>query len=95
MLLKLLMPLTKLLRKRIPDPNQLSLEDLFSDTSPSPAVASTVPDTPIPPGHRRLCLDTLNLDYRLLRSKRKTIGFLIDDDGLRVSAPRWITINEI
>lgn len=94
-LLKLLMPLTKLLRKRIPDPNQLSLEDLFSDTNPSPAVASTVPDTPIPPGHRRLRLDTLNLDYRLLRSKRKTIGFLIDDDGLRVSAPRWITVNEI
>ena len=94
-LLKLLMPLTKLLRKRIPDPNQLSLEDLFSDSNPSPAAASTVPDTPIPPGHRRLRLDNLNLDYRLLRSKRKTIGFLIDDDGLRVSAPRWITINEI
>lgn len=94
-LLKFLMPLTKLLRKRIPDPNQLSLEDLFSDTNSSPAVASTVPDTPIPPGHRRLRLDNLNLDYRLLRSKRKTIGFLIDDDGLRVSAPRWITINEI
>jgi predicted metal-dependent hydrolase len=89
------MPLTKLLRKRIPDPNQLSLEDLFSDSNPSPAAASTVPDTPIPPGHRRLRLDNLNLDYRLLRSKRKTIGFLIDDDGLRVSAPRWITINEI
>ena len=94
-LLKFLMPLTKLLRKRIPDPNQLSLEDLFSDSNPSPAAASTVPDKPIPPGHRRLRLDNLNLDYRLLRSKRKTIGFLIDDDGLRVSAPRWITINEI
>lgn len=92
---RLLMPITKLLRKRTPDPNQLALDGLFSDTDSAPAFTTTVPDTPIPAGHRRIRLDHLNLDYRLLRSKRKTIGFLIDDDGLRVSAPRWVTINEI
>ena len=94
-LLRLLMPFTKFLKKRSPDPNQLSLEGLFGDTGGAAPVASTVPDTPIPAGHRRIRLDHLNLDYRLLRSKRKTIGFLIDDEGLRVSAPRWVTINEI
>lgn len=89
------MSLKQLFKKKQADPNQLTLDDLFgqaTDASPPP---STVPDTPIPPGHRRLRLDNLNLDYRLLRSKRKTIGFLIDDDGLRVTAPRWVTVAEI
>ena len=89
------MSLTKFLKKRIPDPNQLSLDALFGDIDNTAPLASTVPDTPIPAGHRRIRLEQLNLDYRLIRSKRKTIGFLIDDDGLRVSAPCWITINEI
>ncbi|MFM7483844.1 MAG: M48 family metallopeptidase [Burkholderiaceae bacterium] len=89
------MSLTKFLKKRIPDPNQLSLDTLFGDSDNTAHLVSTVPDTPIPAGHRRIRLEQLNLDYRLIRSKRKTIGFLIDDDGLRVSAPRWITINEI
>lgn len=35
------------------------------------------------------------LEYRLLRSKRRTIGFLIDDDGLRITAPRWVQVAEI
>ena len=35
------------------------------------------------------------LEYRLLRSKRRSIGFLIDDEGLRITAPRWVTIAEI
>lgn len=35
------------------------------------------------------------LEYRLLRSKRRSIGFLIDDDGLRITAPRWVPIVEI
>ena len=89
------MSLTKFLKKRIPDPNQLSLDALFGDSDNTAPLVSTVPDTPIPAGHRRIRLEQLNLDYRLIRSKRKTIGFLIDDDGLRVSAPRWININEI
>ena len=90
------MSLKQFLRKKFVDPNQLSLEDLFGETPSADAPPpSTVPDTPIPPGHRRLRLDGLALDYRLLRSKRKTIGFLIDDDGLRVTAPRWVTVAEI
>jgi predicted metal-dependent hydrolase len=35
------------------------------------------------------------LDYRLQRSKRRSIGFLIDDEGLRITAPKWVTIGEI
>jgi len=35
------------------------------------------------------------LVYRLRRSKRRTIGFMIDDDGLRISAPKWVGIAQI
>lgn len=89
------MSLKRLFKKKPVDPNQLSLDDLFGETPGREAPPSTVPDTPIPPGHRRIRLDSLALDYRLLRSKRKTIGFLIDDDGLRVTAPRWVTVAEV
>ena len=35
------------------------------------------------------------VEYRLLRSQRRSIGFLIDDEGLRITAPKWVTIAEI
>ena len=44
---------------------------------------------------RRLQLEAGMLDYMLLRSKRRTIGFLISDSGLRVTAPRWVTLRDI
>jgi len=33
--------------------------------------------------------------WQLLRAKRRTIGFQIDHRGLRVSAPRWVSVREI
>ena len=89
------MSLKQFLRKKFIDPNQLSFDGLFGEDSTSSVSPSTVPEPPVPAGHRRLRFDHLFLDYRLLRSKRKTIGFLIDDDGLRVTAPRWVTLAEI
>lgn len=89
------MSLKQLLRKKVIDPNQLSFDSLFGEVAPAVPARSTVPETPIPAGHRRIRFDDLVLDYRLLRSKRKTIGFLIDDDGLRVTAPRWVTLTDI
>lgn len=97
----------KLLRRRQPDPNQLALQlDLFAaDPAPArtpdadgmlPPVAPAPPrSTPIPPGKRRIHLEPHELDYVLLRSKRRSIGFVIDDDGLRVTAPRWVALAEI
>ncbi|MFX7870461.1 YgjP-like metallopeptidase domain-containing protein, partial [Acinetobacter baumannii] len=35
------------------------------------------------------------IDFALLRSKRRTIGFLVSDEGLRVTAPKWVTLAEI
>jgi predicted metal-dependent hydrolase len=56
------------------------------DTSKTPAPAN---------GKRRIHLQEHFLDYTLLRSKRRSIGFLIEDEGLRVTAPRWVTLGEI
>ncbi len=90
------MSLKQYLRQKFADPNQLSLLDLLPGAKVYPEPPrSTVPESPIPAGHRRLRLDEHTLDYRLLRSKRRTIGFLIDDEGLRVTAPRWVTVAEI
>lgn len=66
-----------------------------ASSAPAAPVLPAVPATPLAAGVRRLRLDPHVLDYRLLRSKRRTIGFLIDDEGLRVTAPRWVTVTEI
>ena len=47
------------------------------------------------PGRRRVQVGDYLLEYRLQRSKRRTIGFLIDEDGLRITAPRWVPIAEV
>jgi len=35
------------------------------------------------------------IGFVLLRSRRRTIGFVITDDGLRVTAPNWVTLAQI
>lgn len=46
----------------------------------------------LPGARRSLKVSAQTVDYLLRRSKRRTVGFLIDDHGLRVTAPRWLTI---
>jgi predicted metal-dependent hydrolase len=44
---------------------------------------------------RQILIQDQVLEYELRRSKRRSIGFLIGDDGLRMTAPRWVTIADI
>jgi predicted metal-dependent hydrolase len=81
---------------------QPALDDRAPERSPKskpPAdtIAPAPPPTPRikPTGKRRVQLKEHALDYSLLRSKRRSIGFLIDDDGLRITAPKWVTVAEI
>ncbi len=47
-------------------------------------------------GNRRWYrLQNQYIDYLLRRSRRRTIGFLIDDRGLTVTAPKWVSVAEI
>ena len=43
-------------------------------------------------GQRQLQLGSMPIDYTLQRSTRRTIGFVISDSGLRVTAPRWVLL---
>jgi 1-acyl-sn-glycerol-3-phosphate acyltransferase len=46
------------------------------------------------PPRRQLLVGEFILEYELRRSTRRSIGFMIDDDGLRVTAPKRISIAE-
>jgi predicted metal-dependent hydrolase len=93
-----------------PEPQQLSLQlDFFtSDFSAQPPIDHPAPKlsptagvqlplvpTVVPAGKRRLIVNEIALDYVLVRAKRRTIGFLIDDDGLHIRAPKWVPVAEI
>ena len=75
--------------KRSPGSNNQAPSDTIVAPAPPPAPRVT------PTGKRRVQLKEHVLDYSLLRSKRRSIGFLIDDDGLRITAPKWVTLAEI
>ena len=44
---------------------------------------------------RRIVLAGQDVDYRLFRARRRSIGMQISLAGLTVRAPRWVTIREI
>jgi len=63
---------------------------------PAPASPLLAPPSGRPAdGKRRIQLGEHTIDFALLRSKRRTIGFLVSDEGLRVTAPKWVTLGEI
>jgi predicted metal-dependent hydrolase len=70
-------------------------------TSVAPAaVPLRSPPRPLSPtpehsSKRQLQVGEFILEYELRRSTRRSIGFMIDDDGLRVTAPKRVTITEI
>lgn len=71
------------------------VEQLSLALDPAPA-ASLPPSSRSPdPRARRALAGTDVIEYRLRRARRRTIGFQIDDDGLTISAPRWVTLREI
>ncbi|HTT12537.1 MAG TPA: SprT family zinc-dependent metalloprotease [Burkholderiaceae bacterium] len=65
--------------------------------APAPAVSARQPDSPPTNGARlrRILLGAEPLNYRLRRVRRRSIGFVIDDAGLTISAPRWVTLRDI
>ncbi|MFP6558001.1 M48 family metallopeptidase [Paraburkholderia sp. B3] len=88
------------------DNRQLDLP-LFREAAPDVLPGSPSP-TPTPSQHpgkaplapdgtrlRSLALGARTLHYRLKRSSRKSIGFVIDGTGLSITAPRWVTLADI
>lgn len=44
---------------------------------------------------RQILVQDFLLEYEFLRSKRRSIGFLITEHGLRVTAPRWVAVADV
>lgn len=63
-------------------------------SNPGPELTLT-PTTPQSARQRQIMLKDVVVEYELQRSKRRSIGFLINDHGLRVTAPRWVSIADI
>jgi predicted metal-dependent hydrolase len=90
---------------------ELFAQDFFAALEPSPKPAAPQPLFKAPPAPRialpspprapdaaplrRIQLGSHALDYVLRRSTRRSIGFMIDDDGLRVTAPKRVTLADI
>ena len=68
---------------------------LFKAPPPPRVALPTPPVLPGAPPLRRIQLGSHNVDYVLRRSARRSIGFMIDDDGLRVTAPKRLNLAEI
>ena len=86
-----------------PGPQQL---DLFSpDILPPAPLPETPEENEAPPARptreqpptqkRLIALDSQSIEYELLRSNRKTIGLTINENGLRITAPKWVTIKAV
>jgi len=71
------------------------VEQLSLALDPAPAVPPSPPARDVDPRARRTLAGSHLIEYRLRRARRRTIGFQIDDDGLTISAPRWVTLREI
>lgn len=65
------------------------------ETEP-PIAAPPASETPLAPRARReLLLGEHRVGYELKRARRRSIGFVIDAQGLRVAAPRWVPLGDI
>lgn len=77
--------------------------DFFNDLFGNTEVVEKRTSTPPSPDHgsstsprkRQILIQDQVLEYELRRSKRRSIGFLIADEGLRITAPRWVTLADI
>ncbi len=64
------------------------------DARQLPLLFDAAPPPP-PAGQRRVAAAPEPIQYQLRRARRRTIGFTIDERGLTIAAPRWVSIAEI
>lgn len=67
--------------------SQLSLFDAQTEVAPAEPGAAKA--------RHELWLGQHRVGYELRRARRRSIGFVVGPQGLRVSAPRWVPIAEI
>ncbi|MCV2350185.1 M48 family metallopeptidase [Paucibacter sp. Y2R2-4] len=71
--------------------SQLSLFHADTESvAPRMAKAPGAADSPSAKSTRELSLGEHRVAYELRRARRRSIGFVVSTEGLRVSAPRWL-----
>ena len=75
--------------RRLFDQLALQFELPFFSAQPE----ATAP--PSPEKKRLIQFGAQVVSYRLKRSRRKSIGFVVDEEGLSVTAPRWVPMGQI
>jgi len=79
-----------------PAPKPVPPQPLFkAPPSPPRITLPSPPRSSDDPPLRRIVLGHYAVDYELKRSARRSIGFMIDDDGLHVTAPRRAILPDI
>ena len=89
--------------RRFVDSLQRSLFDDVAETPVVPATANPVAVDPAradawlhhPQATRELALGGQRIAFRLTRVRRRSIGFVVDADGLTVRAPKWVALRDI
>ena len=89
--------------RRFVDSLQRSLfDDVVEAPAESPAahpvVVDRAPADPMlrhPRATRELALDGRRVAFQLTRVRRRSIGFVVDADGLTVRAPKWVALRDI
>jgi predicted metal-dependent hydrolase len=63
----------------------------------APSIIPTPCPLALPMGARwrEVRTEQQSIGFTLIRSRRRSIGFVITDDGLRVTAPNWVTLAQI
>lgn len=67
------------------------------EADPVPPAPAAAPELPPRPGSstRQVQLQGQVVAYELRRARRRSIGFSVSEQGLRVAAPKWVPIAEI
>lgn len=73
------------------------------DSEPEPKPPRPAPDPVVTPPRpradgastRQVLLQGQSVPYDLKRARRRSIGFTVSEDGLRVSAPKWVPLGDI
>lgn len=76
------------------DTMQILLPQPLYPASDSPPPKQPANQTPSLKKHA-IEFNSLRIEYEFRRSKRRTIGFMVNENGLRVTAPRWATLKSV
>ncbi|MEJ7931021.1 SprT family zinc-dependent metalloprotease [Ramlibacter sp. AN1015] len=80
-----------------PEPAPLMPPGSPGDGAPAEPLTRVIaaPSFVHPRASRQTMLGEVRVGFELRRARRRHIGFVVDDDGLTVSAPKWVPLYEI